>query len=191
MRHHGFTLAELLIALAILGIIATFTIPKVLNSSRNQQYNSQAKEVAAMLSGAFQELTLAGNLTNATYARDFTPYFNYVSKITTGVLDNMGGSTGSIPCSWGCYKLHNGGVITASGNRYASTTTNTAVFFYFDPDGEYHATEESSSVLYFIYLNGRLVTRETLNSGTCNGGVCESTYGPITASDPEWFSWDR
>lgn len=42
--HKGFTLAELLIALAILGVIATFTIPKVLQSSRT----AQAQDALAM-----------------------------------------------------------------------------------------------------------------------------------------------
>jgi prepilin-type N-terminal cleavage/methylation domain-containing protein len=40
----GFTLAELLIALALLGIIASFTIPKVLESSTNAKYKAMAKE---------------------------------------------------------------------------------------------------------------------------------------------------
>lgn len=43
----GFTLAELLIALAILGVIATFTIPKILTTQQNSKYNAMAKEVAS------------------------------------------------------------------------------------------------------------------------------------------------
>ncbi|MBL8031855.1 MAG: prepilin-type N-terminal cleavage/methylation domain-containing protein [Candidatus Doudnabacteria bacterium] len=44
MRVKGFTLAELLIALVILGVIATFTIPKVLYANQNTKYNAIAKE---------------------------------------------------------------------------------------------------------------------------------------------------
>ena len=50
----GFTLAELLIALAILGVIATFTIPKVLNSSSSSENSAIFKEAAGMVSGAMQ-----------------------------------------------------------------------------------------------------------------------------------------
>ena len=49
----GFTLAELLISLAILGVIATFTIPKILTSQQNSQKAAVTKEVIAMISGAF------------------------------------------------------------------------------------------------------------------------------------------
>lgn len=45
--NRGFTLAELLIALAILGVIAAFSIPKVLSAQQNQTYNAIAKEAAA------------------------------------------------------------------------------------------------------------------------------------------------
>lgn len=52
----GFTLAELLIALSILGVIATFTIPKVLQSQQNGKYNTMAKEAIATISQAYQNV---------------------------------------------------------------------------------------------------------------------------------------
>lgn len=39
----GFTLAELLISLAILGVIATFTIPKILSSQQNGSLNASTE----------------------------------------------------------------------------------------------------------------------------------------------------
>lgn len=46
---NGFTLAELLIALAILAEIATFTIPKILTSQQNSQKASVFKETISSL----------------------------------------------------------------------------------------------------------------------------------------------
>ena len=40
----GFTLAELLISLGILGLIATFTIPKIVGAAGDSKYNAAAKE---------------------------------------------------------------------------------------------------------------------------------------------------
>ena len=54
LRHFtGFTLAELLIALVILGIMATFTIPKVLQSQTNEKRIAISKETIALVYGAF------------------------------------------------------------------------------------------------------------------------------------------
>lgn len=46
---HGFTLTELLIALVILGEIATFTIPKILNSQQNAKKAAIFKETLSSL----------------------------------------------------------------------------------------------------------------------------------------------
>ena len=52
-RQLGFTLAEVLIALAILGVIAAYTIPNVITSSNNEGFNSKAKEAMGMISDAY------------------------------------------------------------------------------------------------------------------------------------------
>lgn len=52
LPNKGFTLAELLIALLILGEIATFTIPKILSSSQNGRKKVVLKETISVLSEA-------------------------------------------------------------------------------------------------------------------------------------------
>lgn len=54
-RNHAFTLSELLIALAILGLIATFTIPKVLQNVEANQKKAVFKECYASLSQVLQQ----------------------------------------------------------------------------------------------------------------------------------------
>ena len=68
----GFTLAELLIALLILGEISTFTIPKIIYSQQNQKYNAIAKESAAMISAAYQQYQYSGNSLTTMSATSLT-----------------------------------------------------------------------------------------------------------------------
>lgn len=51
----GFTLAELLIALGISGVIATFAIPKILAAQTNGKYKAVAKEAAGTMWQTEQE----------------------------------------------------------------------------------------------------------------------------------------
>lgn len=57
-KHAGFTLAELLIAMVILGIIASFFIPQVLNSVGQQAYVSKIRDAVALLENGIYTCTL-------------------------------------------------------------------------------------------------------------------------------------
>jgi prepilin-type N-terminal cleavage/methylation domain-containing protein len=57
----GFTLAELLIALAIIGVITTFTIPKVLQSQADQQKKTVLRETISALSEILTSATRQGD----------------------------------------------------------------------------------------------------------------------------------
>ena len=63
MCRKGFTLAELLIALLILGVIATFTIPKVLQTQIDSQKKSTFRETLAMMHDIIYQGTLTKEMT--------------------------------------------------------------------------------------------------------------------------------
>lgn len=69
-REQAFTLSELLIALAILGLIATFTIPKVLQNVESNQKKAVFKETFAALS----EIVYEGCISGAMDATNAGPY---------------------------------------------------------------------------------------------------------------------
>lgn len=79
----GFTLAELLISLAILGVIATFVIPKILIAQTNSKYNAIAKESAAMVSGAYQQYQSQNSVTSGVGIEDMTQFMNYIATDTS------------------------------------------------------------------------------------------------------------
>jgi prepilin-type N-terminal cleavage/methylation domain-containing protein len=161
----GFTLAELLISLAILGVIATFTIPKILSSSSSGQNTAIAKEIASMVSGAFTTYTLNTSLTSGTTPGALTQYMNYVATDATTTYTGSGG-TALQPCTATllCLKLHNGGVLQYdTAQTFAGTASTNGVVINMDPDG--NGTQGRAS--FSLYANGRLTT----------GGVSVPTAG--------------
>jgi prepilin-type N-terminal cleavage/methylation domain-containing protein len=194
----GFTLAELLIALLILGEIATFTIPKLLNSQRLSANRAKALEVVSMVSAAYQQYRFTNTVTTNTNIGSLTPYMNYVSLDSSTQIDYHPGLA-AITCGAGnfrCLKLHSGAMLGyAATDRFCSVSNRTgAVYFYVDPDGVYGgggtADGPSKSVVFWLYPDGLIRTYGTLESGTVNGeGGCGFDWVANTAFDPSWFYW--
>ncbi len=188
----GFTLAELLISLAILGVIATFTIPKVLSSQQNSSNNAKAKEVAAMISGAYQQAQLAGSVNANTKPSDLTPYMSYVAYDTGGAFIDAHPGVTSRTCdsTTPCIRLHNGGVLWFLDSAYFSAAnSNYTIEFGFDPDGTYSGSSADSpgkTVQFALYYNGFITSRGKVKPGTCSSYGCGNNPG---AFDPSWFSW--
>lgn len=121
----GFTLAELLIALGILGVIATFTIPKVLQTQQDVKFKAIIKEVAGMMSAAFHAYKLNNTVSTSTGTSDLVAFFNYVKIDTVSTIDDVLGF-GSLSCSspGRCYVLHNGAKVrTESDNLFSGLTS--------------------------------------------------------------------
>ncbi len=74
----GFTLAELLIALALLGVIAAFTIPKVIQASGNKEAVAKVREAVATMEQAWYGVKMQ-NL----YVPGQTYYQNIITSLNT------------------------------------------------------------------------------------------------------------
>jgi prepilin-type N-terminal cleavage/methylation domain-containing protein len=197
LKRNAFTLAELLISLAILGVIATFTIPKILGGFSASSAKVRAKDAAAMISGAYQEYCRHNVPTATTKASDILPYMNYVKEDTTSFVDSLPNLT-SIQCdgaSLKCIQLHTGGILVFyefASRQFGGTTPNNALEFVFDPDEVYSGSANdgpSKSIQFNLFYDGFLCTRGQGRSPVCvdsNGG-CYTT-DPIY--DPIWFSWN-
>jgi type II secretory pathway pseudopilin PulG len=181
-RTLGFTLAELLVCLLILGEIATFTIPKIIMSQSNAAYNAGAKEAISTMSAAYQRVSLSNGISTATQSNDLTPYLNYVAIDTATVVDN---TSATITCTSSglnrCFRLHNGAMLVwHNGESFSGSNTTNGLWFLIDPDG---AVSLNKGVIFYVLYNGRVTTAAQSSSITSS----VATYS--TAADPSWFSW--
>jgi prepilin-type N-terminal cleavage/methylation domain-containing protein len=189
----GFTLAELLIALGVLGIIATFAIPKILNAQQAEKSNAVAKETIGAIATAYQNYKLAHPSANptSTTAIDIAQYLNYLFVDTTSDLDATEQNT-DYPCvsAEPCYRLHNGSVLLATYSNFCDTSSHTFLSFLLDPDGVYSGdiTGPSKSIRINLYYNGRIIDSAAQDPADtiCDGGTT-SQKGWGADPDSTWF----
>lgn len=187
-RSKGFTLAELLIALAILGVIATFTIPKVLSSQQDSKNSAIAQEAAGMIAGAFDAYKQTHTVTNSTSTKDLTPYLNYALIQTSGLVDKNQ-TEDTFDCAAAtCLKMHNGSVFYLFDINFAGTSSTNTILFYLDPDGVGQSTTDGpgKSVVFFLYPNGRISTYGSIAPGSTSSWGAHNT---CPGCDPPWFHW--
>jgi prepilin-type N-terminal cleavage/methylation domain-containing protein len=201
---HAFTLAEVLIALALLGVIAAFSIPKILQVVGTQAKNAQAKEVMAMITDAYAAYKLQNNYGSTppttTVGEDLIPYMNHLGRKTTGLLDRSPNHVGPIDCALAefvCLQLHNGAVLTlasrATTNIYSFGGNGplNAINFNLDPDGTYSGTlleTPGSGLGIWMYYNGTLRTSGTIKPNTIRAeGIPHNPGNPVFMAEPGWF----
>lgn len=193
-RLSAFTLAEMLIALLILGQIATFTIPKIIQAQQQGRNEALGKEAVAMVADAYNTYKLKYTASAATSPADLTAYFNYASVNSIATVDDRPNGTGTITCDarFKCLLLQNGAVLHYDSNvTFGGTAGNKAIWFKLDPDGKPLGTAASQSLTIWIYLNGRVTTYCCILSGTEFDSVGGTfVRNPGTTDDPTWFTWD-
>jgi len=187
----GFTLAELLISLSILGVIATFTIPKIIQAQQGSTFNAIAKENAATVSGAYQVYVQKYGYSSGTGLNSLATYINYVKKDSTSLIDSYPGQT-SIDCSsgWQCYRMHNGSIIAFDpGQTFGATDDLALTYFYMDPDGVYSGSTSGTgkSAVFFLYYNQRMSTLGSAVTGSHDS--FGTVYSPVPSKDPTWLTW--
>jgi prepilin-type N-terminal cleavage/methylation domain-containing protein len=188
----GFTLSELLVSLAVLGLIAAFAIPKVLSAVNEAGIKAVGKEAISMVSSSFDSLRADSNgfLPKSTTAAQLAAKMNFVNLATT--------TTGSVQGQ--VMNLHNGGRISYDEDDNFTGGTNGFIRFNIDPDG----AASSGAISVNLGYDGRVwVDNELYKAGTgstvsaFNASYTSSTPGEIAATvpasavgtDTTWFNW--
>lgn len=85
-KRFGFTLAEVLVTLSIIGVVAAMTVPTLMNSTSTQEYSAGFKKIMSTLN---QAITMQ-------YALDGTDMREYSSISGTGAFDANNGVAGML-----------------------------------------------------------------------------------------------
>lgn len=145
LKHqNGFTLAEVLITLVIIGIIAAMTIPTLIKNTKNQQYVAAFKKANSVVSQAL--ISIAKNNDAAVGDYSFISNINFIDEMAkvTNVLKKCNTRADCLRNDYS-YKGLNGQIYTPEMNK--GLVTNDGMFFYFSPSGYpiYGLSEEDAA----------------------------------------------
>lgn len=190
-RSAGFSLAEVLICLALLAVLSTLTIPLMLNGTQTDkvnQFNSSVKNVALMVTTAYERYkAVNGSVPTTMVIGDLMPYMNYVAVQNSGSVDGTPGNAPFTCSSFTCLKLHNGASIAFhSMGKMGGNTANNAMYFGFDPDG---ISGNLNGMELWLYYDGVIRDWSNLRSPTTqNWNGVDYPQTSNSANNPSWFN---
>ncbi len=176
MRMNGFTLAEVLITLGIIGVVAAMTMPTLMNSTQGAQYKAAYKKA---LSAIAQGVTLNVALDGSSFA-DVTSVDGIKNILQTRMnVVNGADETGTVP-----YETDPDGVTQADSN-YSLYFSDGIIFSFAgpakgkvcsDPDNINDSGITNAEKCYgFVDVNGLKGPNKmvTCTDGSTNAENCE------------------
>lgn len=146
MKKNGFTLAEVLITLAIIGVVATLTLPALMTNTQEQQARTGLKK-------GINTLTEAAQMNSAIAG------FDYASFNETSTNNSESQSLYGLLASRTTVDYQLSGKTTAAANAVNNGASNYVVFF------------RDGSALSFPNDGNTLVTNSTVNKMQSDGLV--------------------
>jgi prepilin-type N-terminal cleavage/methylation domain-containing protein len=192
--YRGFSLTEVLIGMALMGILASFSIPSLLQvpeSTQAEKYTGIAQSTAYMIMSAYEQYRAVNpTVSMSTTAGDLTPYMNYLNTDTSATVDDwQTGTTWGCNTNMRCLVLHNGAKLVYDkenfNTRSGSASKDNILLFQLDPDGVYSGTTNGpgKALAIVLYYDGYIGTQGTARANS----FYKVTY-PGQNFDPPWFT---
>ena len=178
-KRFGFTLAEVLITLGIIGVVAAMTMPTLMNSTQGAQYKTAYKKAlsaisqAVVLNVALDDYNLADTVSTATAADTQSLYAMFKNRMN--VVRTAAGSTG--------YSINSNGNtdFTNEANNYV-LFFNDGIAFSFPQDAQEctidttrGASGFSDACRGFIDVNGQKAPNKVVKCDSGTGDTCQVT----------------
>lgn len=142
----GFTLGEILIALGVIGVVASLTLPQIINGKKASEAHAQFTTAYSAISKAINEMEVNNvpvEPANYTAARSFYPEFKKYFKL---VIDKQYSTAGKP------YKYLNNNALDEASMRYMDdghfVITNGMDIFIENPE------TNTNGLLVFVDING-------------------------------------
>ena len=178
-KRFGFTLAEVLITLGIIGVVAAMTMPTLMNSTQGAQYKTAYKKAlsaisqAVVLNVALDDYNLADTVSTATAADTQSLYAMFKNRMN--VVKTAAGSTG--------YSIN------SNGNAGFTNATSNYVLFFNDgiafsfPQAAKECTIDTTrgasgftnACRGFIDVNGQKAPNKLVKCDSGTGDTCQVT----------------
>lgn len=181
MPHYGFTLAEVLVTLGIIGVVSAMTVPTLMQNYQRKTYVTQLHKVYNEMSQAllqYQNDRNALNLTEAgiTSTATFDSFVeNYMKIVST--CDKM-----QSPCFADSYKKIDGAIFTGASLEYKSYVLANGVSIR-----PYYTKAADKLINLYVDVNGlqgpNILGRDLFLFGVYNNGLLD-TYSNDTTTAP-------
>ena len=181
-KRFGFTLAEVLITLGIIGVVAAMTMPTLMNATNGAQYKTAYKKALSVISQAVV-LNLAlddydlGTTTQTGTGSDEFSMFNLIKNRTNVVRTETGSIAGYAPIL-GSDATSQGSTSTGALASNYTVFFNDGIMFTF-PQAAKNCTEvtaaggTNANCRGFVDVNGtKAPNRQTVCSGNTAGNDC-------------------
>ena len=201
-QHAGFSLAEILIALGLVAVLASFLIPKVLDAGDSGTHLNQVLRSAALeMQTAHTALTLNEELSGSHGLSELAAYFRHAKEDTTSLPNTeASNATATVTCSDSrvlCYQFESGAILFGSATSemtFSEPTdydlTDNTLWFVIDPDG---GSGPERGVPFSVLGNGRVITANNRTASMRQYSPWTGLHAPpiLPSTDiPAWFEWD-